>query len=263
MLKIKVPNLDGIEAHYHSLYTEQSDGTFLLTGIEGMKSQADIDKLTQALNAERGEHRKTKQQFAPLLATGMELTDIVALIDRKDELDALEAGGKNVDQLVQAKLKQVTAPLERDLAAARTALAEREAQVADFTTKERTRTIHGAIRDAALNTKGFRKEAIEDALLLGMNHFELTEDGQVVTKDGLGAEAWLSDLQQKRSHWWEASSGGGAGGSGGAAGGGSNPFTKAGWNMTAQAALVRDNPDKANQMAQLAGVKIGATAPVK
>lgn len=263
MLKIKLPNLDGIAEHYHALYTEQTDGSFLLTGVEGMKSQGDIDKLTTALNAERTAHRATKQSYAPLAGTGMSVEDLVSLVDRRDELEALSSGAKDVDQLVQAKLKQVTAPLERELATVRTELAERDSALGEYKGKERQRTIHESIRAAALAQKGFRKEAVEDALLSGSQLFDVNEDGTVFNKDGLTPETWLSDLQAKRPHWWEASSGGGAGGAGGPGVGGDNPFSKASWNVTKQGELVRANPTKAAQMAQLAGVSIGATSPVK
>lgn len=261
-LKIKVANLDGIDASFHSLYTEQADGSFLLTGIEGMKSQEDVDKLSQALNAERGEHRKTKQTYAPLLATGLDLADIVSLVDRRDELEALAKGNSDVEALVAAKLKASTGPLERELATLKTTLAERDTQLGEYVTKERNRVIGDAIRSAATASQGFLPHAVEDALMLGASAFEVQEDGTVLTKDGYRPDVWLADLQQKRPHWWAASTGGGAGGSGGG-GGGDNPYLKASWNITKQAQLHRENPEKAAQMRRAAGVELGAIAPVK
>jgi len=43
-LKIIEENLDAVDAVYHSLYTEK-DGKFQLTGVEGMKTDADIQRL--------------------------------------------------------------------------------------------------------------------------------------------------------------------------------------------------------------------------
>ena len=42
-LQIIVETLDDVDEKYHDLYTEK-DGKFHLTGVDGMKTQADIDR---------------------------------------------------------------------------------------------------------------------------------------------------------------------------------------------------------------------------
>jgi len=91
LLKQKLTTLEGLDAAFHSLYTEQSDGSFLLTGVEGMKTQSDIDKVTQALIKERGDHKATKAKFE--LLGDQDPVDLLAQLDRIKELEAA-AGGK-------------------------------------------------------------------------------------------------------------------------------------------------------------------------
>ena len=97
--------------------------------------------------------------------------------------------------------------------------------------------------------------------------FEITEEGQVITKDGVGVtpgvapDVWLSEMQPKRGHWWPASTGGGAKGSKGA-NFASNPWTKENWNMTEQGKILStQGREKAEQMAKAAGTSLGGRKP--
>lgn len=264
MLKQMLKTLEGLDESFHSLYTEQGDGSFKLTGVEGITYSDDVQRLTNALNAEREAHKTTKKKYAPLAHFNMEMEDIVSILDRRDELDADKGGDFNskLEAAVSAKLKQTTAPLERQLAEAKQALSERESEINKFRTKDRQRTISDAVRTSASKSQGFHTHAIEDALLLGNMQLDITEDGAVVHKEsGLPVDAWLSDVQKSRPHWWQGSAGGGS--AGGGFGGGGNPFTKAGWSLEAQGKLYKEDPAKCAALAKAAGVEIGATAPVK
>ena len=68
--------------------------------------------------------------------------------------------------------------------------------------------------------------------------------------------------------FWPKSVGAGAdGGDGGGGGGGDlgkdNPWTKAGWNMTRQSKLYSSDKAEAERLMKVAGVELGATAPVR
>ena len=133
--------------------------------------------------------------------------------------------------------------------------------------KETTRVVHDHIRKAAREAK-LRDTAVEDALVLGERIFTVDESGSVVARDGVGVtpgvgpDVWLTDVKATRPHWWPESSGAGARGNSGASGGGVNPFSKDGWNMTAQGQAYRDDPNKAAQLAAAAGTTIGGPKPV-
>ena len=61
-LKLVVEKLDEIDSKYHDLYTEK-DGKYEFTGVEGIKTQADIDRLQTALTKERADHKSTKEKY--------------------------------------------------------------------------------------------------------------------------------------------------------------------------------------------------------
>jgi hypothetical protein len=108
---------------------------------------------------------------------------------------------------------------------------------------------------------------MDDVLMLGERVFEVTDDGAVVTRDGVGvtpgiaADIWLSEMQDKRPHWWPASTGGGANGGSGNNNFAKNPFSREHWNLTEQGQAIRTDRAKADRMAQAAGTKIGAGLP--
>jgi hypothetical protein len=266
-LKAILDTLEGVDEPFKTLYTER-EGKFLLTGIEGVKTDADVARVTTALQAEKNAAKELKAQLASFTALG-ELPDLQSRLDRIAELEAA-AGGKldeaGIEKIAEARLKTRIAPVERELTKAQQIAAERQAVIDGFIQKEKSRAIHDAARSAAVASKVLA-EATEDVLLLAERVLEVTDDGKVVTKDGVGvtpglpAEAWLADMQSKRPHWWPASVGGGARGSNGGGTFSNNPFSGEHWNMTEQGKVLRENPARAEQMAKAAGTSIGGPRP--
>jgi hypothetical protein len=264
-IKAVVDSIDEIPEAHRELYTEKN-GKFELTGIEGVKTQADIDRLKAAADNERNAHRTTKERYSVL--ADLDPAEVRKQLDRITELEAAAAGkldDAGIQKLVDGRLSTVTAPLKRELDQSKLAIQERDQKIQGYEQKEVRRTINDDVLKACLKLK-VQESAIEDALLLAERSFELSEDKKVITKDGIGvtpgvsAEVWLTDMQAKRPHWWGTSQGGGAGGSG-AAPSGANPFSHEHWNMTAQGALHKQNPQKAEQMAKAAGTTIGGPRP--
>lgn len=263
-LQIIVEKLDDVDEKYHDLYTEK-DGKFHLTGVEGMKTQADIDRLQTALSKERSEHKALKDRVK--IFDGRKFEDIQADLDRIPELEAAAKGDKNVDELVEAKLRSKLAPVERERDKFAKELEEAKVTIGNYETATRVRKIHDSIRTAVGKQQGFQKSAIEDAVALGERLFEVLDDGTVVTKDNVGvvpgitAEDWLQERKNDKPHWWGSSQGGGASGSRGAGSTGDNPWTNAGWNLTEQGKIIRQDPKRAEQLARAAGTKIGGPKP--
>ena len=249
-LKAIVETLDGIEEHYHSLYTQKGN-RFEFTGVEGFKTQADLDRVQVALNKER----ETRTQYETTLKAwgDRKPEDVLPVLDRLPELEAAaEAGKKKLDQsqidgIVNGRL----APIQRESEKYKTELAAAQAKVQEYEHRDRQRTIFDAVRGLAVETK-----ANPDAygsqygslMLLAKEIFTVDAQGQVVVKEGVPdfthgtlAKDVIGDLQRKYPSMWPQSSGGGAPGSNG--GGGSvagNPFK--GNDMTARSVFVRDNP---------------------
>lgn len=268
-LKAIHDKLEEIPEAYRELYTEKN-GKWELTGIAGVKTEADVNRLQTALNKEREEHKATKEKLS---AWGdLDVDDVHAKLDG---LPALEAAAKGklddakieeiVQQRVEGTINSRVKPLERQILGLTkerdTAVAERDA----LSTEKRTRLITDDVRKALVDGKVI-PEAQEDALILAERIFEVNEAGNVVTKEGgMSARDWLADMQPKRAHWWPANNGqGGRAGSGGGSLMADNPWSAGNWNLTKQGEYIRQHGrEKAAQAAKAAGSQIGATQPPK
>ncbi|MDV6347483.1 hypothetical protein R2083_08140 [Nitrosomonas sp. Is35] len=267
-LKLKLTTLDGLDSVFHELYTEQSDKTYLLTGVEGMKTQGDIDKVTQALVKERADHKALKEKFA--LLGDQDPVDLLAQLDRIKELEAAAAGKideAKINEIVEGRLRTKLGPVERENKQLKDQLAAEQGVTAELKAKDQKRTIHDKARAAALKI-GVIPEALDDILLYADNVMEITEDGRVITKDQVGVtpgvdpEVWLSEMQQKKRYWWPASQSGDSKGNGGGGGiSGDNPWTATGWNITKQTEILNADQKRAEQMARSAGTYVGGPRP--
>lgn len=265
-LKAILESLDDVPDHFHELYTEKN-GRYELTGIEGVKTQADVDRLQSALSKERSDHKGTRERFAVL--GDRDLDEVVTLLDRIPELEAAASGKideTKLNELVEGRIKTKIAPLEREKGTLSKQVQDLTGALEQYQTKERTRTIHDEVRRAATAAK-LLPEAMEDALMLAERVLGIDEEGRVVVKDGVGftpgvePSVWLSDLQPKRPHWWGPSQGGGATGNNRGGGGGANPWTAEGWNMTEQGRILTENRSRAEQLAKSAGTTLGGPKP--
>ena len=264
-LKVVVDTLDNVDEKFHELYTER-DGKFHLTGVEGLKTQEDINRLQTSLNKERADHKALKDRVK--LLGDRKIEDVITELDRIPELEAASKDGKNVDELVEAKIKTRLSPIERERDKLKEELAQKEATIADYSAKDRTRKIHDSVREAISKQQGFQSTAIEDALFMAERVFEIDEQGNVIAKENVGVTpgvnplVWLQEIQTTRPHWWGPSMGGGAaGGKGGS--GTANPWSAANWNLTEQGRILRENRSQAEQMAKSAGTTIGGPKPEK
>lgn len=266
-------SLDNVPEELKSYYVQKGE-KFEFSGIDGIRTQADVDRLTEALRKERTDHGGLKDKFRQF--EGLDANEVRQKLDRIAELEEI-AKGKGVDdeqiqRLVAAKLNSTTAPLLREKDKLAADLAAALETTGALASKLKVRDIRDAVLSVVTGAESKLKlvsTAIDDVLMYAERHLDVDEDGRVVSRDGVGvtpgvsAEVWLQEMVQKRPHW-AISEGGGASGSGGSRyAGASNPFSKDGWNMTEQGALLRSDPKKAEQMARAAGTTIGGPRPLK
>lgn len=279
-LKTIYDTAEEIPEGYADLYTERN-GKWELTGIEGVKTQADVDRVQTALTKERNDHRTAKDALKAF--EGLDPVEVAAQATKLEEaqaqLDAISKDGRideaKLEPIIAARVKQAVAPIERDktnlerqLDVQKKAVAEKDGEVLTLKSSITTGNIERQIRDAASEAK-LVPSAVSDAVLQGSRVFEVTEDGRTITKDvfgvtpGLTPKEWLKDMQDKAPHWWPPSVGGGArGGTGPNGSRTNNPWTKENWNVTRQGALVKElGEEKASQLAISVGSKLGATKP--
>jgi hypothetical protein len=266
-LKAVYDSADQIPSGFAELYSERG-GKWELTGIEGVKTQADVDRLQTALTNERNEHKTTKERLSPWLSLGKKPEEIQSQLDRVGELELLtkDKDPAAVEALVEARVKGRIAPIERERDQLKVEVGELKQENTQYKTKEKTRTIHDAVRQAATKV-GLLPTAIEDALMYGERVLDVDDEGKVRTKDNVGVtpgidpDVWLGDMKQTRSHWWGQTVGGGGSGGGGGNRFTNNPWSADHWNMTRQGEIYREDPKKAEQMAKAAGSKIGGQRP--
>lgn len=269
-LSVEHDKIDDIPEAYRSLYS-QKDGKFFLTGIAGVKSQGDIDRIQEGLRKEREDHRATKQALSawgqlkpeetlPKLDRIAELE--VAATGKKDELD------KQLESLTEARVRTRLAPVERENGTLKTELQKITAERDELRAEKRATAIQKAALEVLLADK-VTPEAQPDALLLASAVFTIDEQGNVVTAEnrlgitpGLTPKLWLAEMQAKGRPWWPASEGGGARGNHGGSRSGDNPWSAESWNVTNQGKIARDKGlDVATQMAKAAGTTLGGPRP--
>jgi len=249
---------EDIPPQYVDLFSERN-GKYELTGVSGVKTQADVDRINNSLVKERNDHKLLRERYAPL--NDYDVNDVLTRVSEYDELKLRAESGNfdstKIDELVEVRIKSRLAPVQRELEQAKTQLGEKEQIITTFQTEKREGTIRGHITKAAVAAK---VTDVEDVVALSERLFELDDAGHVVTKDnvgvipGLAPDVYLKDMMDKKPHWFGPTLGGGAGGSKGNVNGGNNPYSHEHWNMTEQNKIYKANPEKARQLASIHGV---------
>jgi hypothetical protein len=227
------------------LFTEK-DGKMVFTGIEGLKTQGDVDSLSEALRKERNDHGALKESFKAY-----------------DGLDALKARSAiEQNEILNLKLKDGIAS-EDVQSHIRTKI---ESGLKDFSTenqdlKQKLGILEGE-KLTANHTKLIKelaqKDISEDMLdLVSGNLISISEvdmSGELVTtgiggyEKGLTIKSVLSKMIEKNPRLMKQNS---AGQGTGAQGGNSavkNPFSKEHFNRTEQHKLMQENPSLAKSL---------------
>jgi hypothetical protein len=272
-LELTYDSIDAVPEAFRSLYSEK-DGKAVLTGINGVKTPQDVLNVQEALRKERADHAATREALKSWKSLGQDPAELQAKLDRISELEAA-AGGKldetAIQRLVEARLGQKTAPLERQLKESATRLAELENENTALKRSILTRDMNDAVRSVATEMKVL-PTAIPDVELVASMFLERDEStGQFIVKadakgvtPGRDIKGFLKEMQKQRPHWWPNSQGGGAGGGKSFGDSEENPWSAKGWSLTRQGQYVREHGiAKAQEAAKVAGSFIGATKPNK
>jgi hypothetical protein len=270
--KAKIP--EGLAAHY-----VETDGVFHLD-VTGMKTQKDFDDYAEALKKRLTD---AGADFARKQGSGLSRDDVVEVVEGalkkfaggvKPKGNGTDGGDDGEPGDVSARLHDV----ERNLAAITKELTTTKKERDEALGKSRDTTIRTKLTQAA-NAAGATPEGVTNLVSLIETNFEVAQDGSVVTKLEAGPgvspnqkpEDYLAAVAREKAFrmFWPKSVGAGADGdgAGGPGAGGdlskSNPWTKAGWNMTTQSKLFVNNKTEAERLMKVAGVELGAIAPVR
>jgi hypothetical protein len=285
-LKLTYATEEDIPEGYRDLYTERN-GQWEFTGVDGLKTQVDIDRISNALRKEREDHKKAKDALSAFGDLNPEelqqkLSDFDSLQEQYEALKA-SGGGKateeQIESAVNARIKAALGPVERQrdslqkqLDSTKQLVAEKDGAISSLNQSIMNDRIERAVRDAAVAAK-VQPSAVNDAVLNSRGLFEIEEGtNKIITKDvagvtpGLSPTEWMKDMQERAPHWWPVSVGGGAGGAGGSGNlsNAQNPWSAEGWNITKQGQYVKTHGmEKAVAMAARVGSTVGATKPPK
>jgi hypothetical protein len=270
-LELNYDSLDQVPEAFRPLYSEQ-DGKAVLTGINGMKTPQDVLNVQEALRKERADHAAAKEALKPWKSLGDDPTEIQSKLDRIAELEAA-AGGKldesKITEMVEARLGQKTAPLERQLRETTSTLEQLQQENGQLKNTLVTRDRNDAVRAVATEMKVL-STAIPDVEMVAGAYLERDEtSGEFIVKadakgvtPGADVKQFMKEMQKLRPHWWPQSQGGGAGGGRNFGDSEDNPWSAKGWSLTKQGQYVKEHGmAEAQKAAQAAGSKIGATRP--
>ena len=249
-----------IPENFSSLYTKGEDGKYNLTGVVGLKTQDDINRLQGALDKERNDHKTVKSTLARL--GDRSIDDVLTALDSIPALEAQIKEGTTDEDLINARIAQATAPIDREKKALQGQFDSIKEELVALKTKVMQDAITSKLKHDALANKVL-PEAIDDVAMLGLSLFEQNEAGEIIAKSdsgitaGIAPAVWLNDLKRTKPFYWPASQNAGGRGNNGNGGGGSgnNPWAKGNVNLTEQGRLIRNDPELARQFAKQAGIK--------
>lgn len=270
-LNVVMDKLEDIPEPLREYYSER-DGKFHLTGIGGVKTQSDIDRIQEGARKEREDHKETRDKLRRWEVLG-DLEEVQTKVDKYPELEVMAQGNKEefeakLEDLTEARVRSRLAPVERErdeLKSERDKLAESNN---GYEAREKKRTIYDQIDAGAAEVKTL-PEMQPHIRLWADSIFDLDDSGQAVTKEnvygipeGLTPDLFFAEMKVRNTPWWPNSVGGGATGADGEGTFAQNPWSAAHWNLTKQGDVIRDKGlEKAEQMAAAAGSAIGAIAP--
>lgn len=260
----------------------EADGKFVLD-VNGMKSQVDFDNYAAAL---KKRFTDAGADFAKKNRAGLTRDDVLEVVESaltKFNQSGGVPGDKGTDKGkgtvpngtdVAARVHD----LERNLAAVQKELETAKAERDEAVGRSRSTTIRNVLTQAA-TAAGADAAGVANLVKLTEGDFETAQDGTVITKLEAGngvtpnqkPEDYYATVARRAEFrmFWPKSVGAGADsdtGAGGAGAGdlsGANPWTKAGWNLTKQSQLFKSNRQEAERLMGIAGVKLGATQPVR
>lgn len=274
-LEAVVDTLDGVEEAFHALYSER-DGKFEITGINGMKTTADVDRLQSALGKERivsGGFKTKLTAFGDHTAESIQtLTDSNS--DLAIQLEAAKKDGgpsdEDLDKMAESRAVMRIRPIERDLAKVTKQLEEITGERNTLAASQNKSKIVSAVERAGVTKDvGVQKDVMAsgDLAAWAERAFEVV-DGVVVTREGINGvnpgitpDQALLDMKEgnSRPYWFGPTVGAGAtGGKGGEGSTEDNPFaidkiTGTPVNLTKASAIYRTDPARAARLFKAAG----------
>ncbi len=260
--------------NFRELFAEKN-GKWECTGIKGMKTQADVDRLQKSLHGAQEDNKSLKGKLKTW--DGWDQDETQKKLDRIEELEAAGADkldDAKIDELANKRadgiLRTKVAPLEREIRDLTKVNGELKDDNGKLNSQAISRSREDMLRPLMVDAK-ILPEHYEDVFLYSERHLERTEDGKFITRDGITnvspgsvAKDWLTEILERRPGWLPPSVGGGSRGSGpgGSMFGGKNPFSLDNWNATEQGTILKEKGrEHCDKLAKAAGTTVGGGKP--
>ena len=268
-LKFQLESLDGVDDAIAPYYQETENGFQLQLDGGPQDLSGDVTRLKGALEKERSAHKETKSKYAGL--DGITPDEVQGFRDQIEDLEFKLGEKKDLDEgaieeraerLAERKLRKSQAQIEQ-------LTAENAAHLNAIQLHEAAgnqRRIKDAVDAALTGEKAppIVDTAREDIIPFAERIMGVDEEGNVVTRDGVGFEPGLTfaevldDIRDsgRRKHWFKGNTSGNANGDNGGSGfNGSNPFKAETKNLTEATKLIKADPKRARQLIISAGEK--------
>lgn len=271
-LKAILDSLDGIDESLHGFYTEKN-GKFILQ-VEGVDAHPAVVALKNGHTNSKRERDEARAELRTLKERYGSLpddfdADEYTRLKSEEEARLADPDNKDLQSKINAATTavktQLEAKLDRQKRDADAKLAEKDAEITKRDAEIRRRVVTDGLR-TALTEANVKPGLLAGAVAMFDRDVEVVlEDDQYVArmKSDLGGDEVAKFIgnwaQTDAAKDFIATAAGpdvqGNNRRGGGADSASNPFGKAGWNKTTQAAMIRDNRAKAEQLAKAAGFK--------
>lgn len=249
---------ESVPEPFQALY-EQRDGKYEMTRVSGIKTEADVTRLQEALRKERDDRKAATSRLASFGDADPERYRSMEeeISDLKGRLE--EAGVSH--QELESKIKdRLEAKYQSKIAELQGHMANGMRFVHETAAKDRRRTIIDAVRGLPGDDMKFNEGALRDVERFARDECTVDDDGRVVMKgsddfeEGLPLKDAVAQMRDNglSPHWFVQSRGGGArGGSNKGAGewAGKNPF-ESGGSLEDRTRLISENPSLALRKAK-------------
>lgn len=239
------------EMSVKELFAEK-DGKMVFTGVEGLKTQSDIDKLNEALRKERNDHSLLKESMKKF--DGVDLEEVRAL---KNKVISLEELTKNSSQSEES----ISAIVEKRLAIERAddlkKLEEANNRIGELESFKFGRELGEQIKSNLSDRIASEHQSTVSYIL--KNNSERQADGTYLLKDcsefgltsGMTLEQAVSKLSETNPVFAPKNTAGHGKGATGTTGAIKDPFSKENFSMTEQHKLYKENPAEYERLKNL------------
>jgi hypothetical protein len=267
MINFSIDSLDSVDETLHQYYKETDDGSFTLQ-VSGTPTDqsGDVVRLKGSLEKERLAHKDTKTKLTGL--GSITADEVQELRDKAEDLEyQLGKVGENSEEAIEERALKLaerqTRKLEQTITDLQAANQSHLTAIGLHEAAGNQRRIKDAVELALTDEKvpPIIDSAREDILPFAERIMTLSEDGNVVSRDGVGFEPGLSfgevlgDIRDsgRRGHWFKGNKSGGAQNGSGSDIGGENPWKAETRNMTKAQKLIGDDPKRARALILSAG----------